>query len=152
MGKPCNACKIRIANKVTYLKDLCCAINICPSCGYIVNKKAIASVKAPDLAEVIKFFVDNGYTEQAGIKAWNYYNDAHWHNSQGKAVLNWKQTMRGNWFKPEYMIGAKTTVYSGNASTVTGICDRVGCGNMLPNDVYVEDKSTYCSIKCMKGE
>jgi hypothetical protein len=54
---------------------------------------------APQIEEVKLFFEENGYAN--GDKAWNYYNDADWKDSTGKPVKNWKQKMRGVWFKDE---------------------------------------------------
>jgi len=53
----------------------------------------------PQIEEVKLFFEENGYVN--GEKAWNYYNDADWKDSTGKPVKNWKQKMRGVWFKDE---------------------------------------------------
>jgi hypothetical protein len=53
----------------------------------------------PSINEVIQFFDDNGYIN--GEKAWNYYNDGEWKDSNGKQVINWKQKMRIVWFKDE---------------------------------------------------
>lgn len=53
----------------------------------------------PSIDEVIKFFDENGYIN--GDKAWNYYNDGEWKDSNGKQVINWKQKMRIVWFKEE---------------------------------------------------
>ena len=63
------------------------------------NKGKKSKFEHPELDEVVKFFTDNGYSN--GEKAWNYYNDADWKDSKGKPVLNWKQKMRGVWFKDE---------------------------------------------------
>jgi hypothetical protein len=51
--------------------------------------------------EVILYFKENGYKEDIAIKAFNYYNEANWHDASGKKVLNWKQKMQSVWFKPE---------------------------------------------------
>jgi len=56
---------------------------------------------APTALEVQNYFIENGYSQQAGVKAFEYYNGAGWKDSRGKQVLNWKQKMQGNWFKPE---------------------------------------------------
>jgi hypothetical protein len=56
----------------------------------------------PSLDEVIKFFKKNGYRWDIAELTFKYYSDADWHDSKGKPVLNWKQKIRGNWFKPEY--------------------------------------------------
>lgn len=55
----------------------------------------------PNIYDVVDFFVSNGYSEEAARKAFMYYDDAKWHDSRGKKVLNWKQKMRAVWFKDE---------------------------------------------------
>lgn len=55
----------------------------------------------PAISEVATFFEENGYTIQAAEKAFNYYADGNWTDRDGKQVVNWKQKMRANWFKPE---------------------------------------------------
>jgi hypothetical protein len=72
----------------------------------IINKdiskiKVEKKIVKPNMNEVIEFFVSNGYSDIAGVKAFNYYNEADWKDSKGKKVLNWKQKMRGVWFKDE---------------------------------------------------
>ena len=54
----------------------------------------------PTPSEVESFFTENGYTAEAARRAFDYYTDANWHDAEGKPVLNWKQKMRGVWFKP----------------------------------------------------
>lgn len=56
----------------------------------------------PTPSEVESFFSENGYTAEAARRAFDYYTDANWHDAEGKPVLNWKQKMRGVWFKPEH--------------------------------------------------
>jgi hypothetical protein len=51
--------------------------------------------------EVIDYFILNGYKKEIAIKAFNYYNEANWHDASGKKVLNWKQKMQSVWFKEE---------------------------------------------------
>lgn len=55
----------------------------------------------PDLSEVVKYFVDNGFSAELGDKAWRYYNEAKWHDGLGNAVKNWKQKMQAVWFKKD---------------------------------------------------
>lgn len=55
----------------------------------------------PLLKEVSQYFIDNGYTEQSAINAFNYYKEGDWKDSKGNKVKNWKQKMRGVWFKDE---------------------------------------------------
>ena len=56
----------------------------------------------PTPSEVESFFTENGYTAEAARRAFDYYTDANWHDAEGKPVLNWKQKMRGVWFKPDH--------------------------------------------------
>ena len=65
-----------------------------------VNKKSKV-FKAPDISEVIEYFIANGYCEAAAIKAHSYYSIADWHDSKGDKVKNWKQKMQAVWFKEE---------------------------------------------------
>jgi len=55
----------------------------------------------PEINEVIKYFIENGYSEESATMAFKYYDEGNWKDSTGKQVLNWKQKMRGVWFKPE---------------------------------------------------
>lgn len=74
-----------------------------------VNRSKV-KVYIPDVEEVIQFFIDNGYKSEAGIKAFNYYNESGWIDSNGKKVLNWKQKIRGVWFKDENKINTNNTL------------------------------------------
>jgi hypothetical protein len=56
----------------------------------------------PTEQEVIDFFTDNGFRADIASNAFNYYDSAQWRDSRGKAVINWKQKMRGVWFKDEH--------------------------------------------------
>ena len=56
----------------------------------------------PTPSEVESFFTENGYTAEAARRAFDYYTDANWHDAEGKPGINWKQKMRGVWFKPEH--------------------------------------------------
>ena len=64
------------------------------------RKKKKVSIP-PSLAEVIKYFFDNGYSVDVGKRAFEGYNVADWHDTNGKPVLNWKQKMNNVWFKDE---------------------------------------------------
>lgn len=68
-----------------------------------INNKKKVSKKfiSPTMDEVKQYFEENGYTIEAGIKAWKYYNEADWHDSKGTKVKNWKQKMQAVWFKDE---------------------------------------------------
>lgn len=60
-----------------------------------------APFKKPTLDDVKKYFSDNGYSETAAEKAFNYYDVANWFDSKGSPILNWKQKMINVWFKEE---------------------------------------------------
>jgi uncharacterized protein YdaU (DUF1376 family) len=66
-----------------------------------VKKKNTIAIQPVIVNEVIIYFKENGYKEDIAIKAFNYYNEANWHDASGKKVLNWKQKMQSVWFKPE---------------------------------------------------
>lgn len=74
---------------------------------------------APTADEVVAYFSDNGYRAEIGLKAFNYYNDANWTDSKGRKVLNWKQKMQGNWFKPENEGKTQITVPKNSKRTYT---------------------------------
>ncbi len=67
-------------------------------------KKSKVNVYMPNVEEVIKYFLDNGYKAEAALNAWKYYEESSWIDSNGKKVLNWKQKMRGVWFRDENKI------------------------------------------------
>jgi len=55
----------------------------------------------PSQDDVILYFQENGYTKSSAIHAYKYYNEGDWKDSRGNQVKNWKQKMRGVWFKDE---------------------------------------------------
>lgn len=74
----------------------------CKECKNVKNKKTIVEkFTPPKLDDVEKYFFENGYTKNSGKKAFQYYDCADWKDSRGQPVKNWKQKMRGVWFKPE---------------------------------------------------
>ncbi len=79
----------------------------------IIKSKDNTRFKTPSVEDVVKFFTDNGYTEESAVHAFNYYNDAEppWTDSRGKKVRGWKQKMRGVWFKPENKISNQESEY-----------------------------------------
>ena len=56
----------------------------------------------PSLSEVIEFFNENGFEDIGAIKAYTYYDEGGWTDSKGNKVKNWKQKMRGIWFREEF--------------------------------------------------
>lgn len=67
-----------------------------------VKEKESQRFAAPTLDEVKDFFKENGYTTEAATKAFTYYSEAQWRDSRGQTVKNWKQKMRGVWFRDEH--------------------------------------------------
>lgn len=70
------------------------------------EEKAIAFIP-PTLSEVQAYFQTNGYSQDAGTKAFTYYDTGGWKDSSGKKVKNWKQKMQAVWFRPEHKIYTK---------------------------------------------
>jgi uncharacterized protein DUF4373 len=68
------------------------------------EKKEKKKLTPPTQSEVVQYFLENGYTENSGIKAFKYYSEGKWKDSRGQPVRNWKQKMRGVWFKDENFI------------------------------------------------
>lgn len=84
-----------VTENVTHSERLCNTTKV---------KKSKVNVYMPEVQEVIKYFLDNGFKPEAARNAWNYYNESNWIDSNGKKVLNWKQKMRGVWFRDENKI------------------------------------------------
>lgn len=74
------------------------------------NSKGGVTAPPPPLEDVISYFTENGYSEDAARKAWNYYNASLgengrvWKDGKGQTVKNWKQKMQAVWFKDENKI------------------------------------------------
>jgi hypothetical protein len=66
------------------------------------KKPKVIKYKNPTIEEVYKYFKENGYTRECAEKAYHYYNEANWVDSKGNKVRNWKQKMRGVWFRDEH--------------------------------------------------
>jgi hypothetical protein len=59
---------------------------------------------APTVDEVKVYFLQNGYSDLAAVKAWGYYDAGNWKDSKGNQVRNWKQKMQSVWFRDEHRI------------------------------------------------
>ncbi len=68
------------------------------------DKKPKKVFTPPLLEDVILFFNENQYSDLGAKKAFEYYDEGNWKDSKGNQVKNWKQKMRGVWFKDEYKI------------------------------------------------
>jgi len=58
----------------------------------------------PQIPDVEKYFLDNGFSKEAANKFFKYYNEADWKDGKGNAVKNWKQKAISVWFKEENKI------------------------------------------------
>jgi len=78
------------------------------------KKETVKKVKneLPTLDQVVSYFKENGYTEDAGTKAFNYYQSANWHDARGNKVKNWKQKMQAVWFKEENKVGSVALLFN----------------------------------------
>jgi hypothetical protein len=74
-----------------------------------VNRSKV-KIYIPTIDEVISYFLENGFKTESAKLAWNYYNESGWIDSNGKKVLNWKQKMRGVWFRDENKINTNNTL------------------------------------------
>lgn len=81
------------------------------------NKKPKKVFTPPILEDVILFFKENNYSEFVAKKAFDYYSEGNWKDSKGLQVKNWKQKMRGVWFKDEYKISEEKE-YQGYKSQI----------------------------------
>jgi len=97
--------------------------------------------KIPKIEEVINYFKENGFSEAAAKKAFDYYESGNWHDSKGNQVKNWKQKMQGVWFKDENKIQTTSThpkinpvfdlgmKFSGPMNTFMGRCEGYRINN-----------------------
>jgi hypothetical protein len=79
----------------------------------------------PPLDEVKNYFLENGFSEQKAVNAYNYYNVANWHDGKGYPVLNWKQKMRGVWFKDDSREKSIAAPAPGKAASLINQFERV---------------------------
>lgn len=71
----------------------------------IKERKGNKNIFIPPLIDDVKaYFIENGYSVEAAIKAYNFYNINDWKDSKNNKVKNWKQKMHGVWFKEENKI------------------------------------------------
>lgn len=73
----------------------------------VIKKKVVNKFTAPTILEVETYFTENGYNKEIAKKAFEYYAVADWKDSKGNQVKNWKQKMRGVWFKDENKINVQ---------------------------------------------
>lgn len=88
--------------------------NVNDNANVNANENKKEKFVAPSLQEVEQFFSENNFKLETARNAFHYYNEANWKDSRGKAIQNWKQKMRGVWFKDENkdIALSKKTVYT----------------------------------------
>lgn len=90
-----------VINGITNITDSV-SVSVSVSDSVIVKKKEKKTTfSPPTIWEVEQYFTTNQYNIATARKAWNFYEVADWHDSQGKKVRNWKQKMQSVWFKEE---------------------------------------------------
>ena len=65
------------------------------------KKAPVKKFQPPTQDEVVAYFESNGYSADAAVRAYRYYDAGNWKDAKGSQVRNWKQKMVGNWFKDE---------------------------------------------------
>lgn len=63
----------------------------------------------PTLDEVKEFFKSKGYTEEAAMKFYDYYNNddgSPWKDGKGQLIKDYKKKAKSVWFRDEYRIPA----------------------------------------------
>jgi uncharacterized protein YdaU (DUF1376 family) len=76
------------------------------------KKGGAGGKKQPTQDEVIQFFNDKGYSSDAAMRAFDYYNAGGWRDRDGKEVKNWKQKMIAVWFKEDNKLKPHSTQYA----------------------------------------
>ncbi len=62
------------------------------------HKKERKQFIPPTYEQVEAFFLENNESLNNLPRCYHHYADANWTNSRGKKVVNWKQTIKTNWF------------------------------------------------------
>jgi len=65
------------------------------------KSRVVNKFTAPTILEVQTYFNENGFSKELAKRAFDYYDVGNWKDSKGNQVKNWKQKMRGVWFKDE---------------------------------------------------
>lgn len=61
----------------------------------------------PSLIEVQEYFKSKDYPVELADKAYMFYSELNWHDTNNKPVKNWKTKMINVWFKPENKLPPK---------------------------------------------
>lgn len=85
-----------------------------PSIKKEVKEKVSKVFVPPTLQEWCKFFAEKGYKREVAENSFMAYDNAKWHDTFGKPVLNWKQKAINVWFKEEHKEESKKKQVVGN--------------------------------------
>lgn len=88
-------------------------------------KKTSIEFIPPTLDEFVDYFIENGYSEDVGKRAWTGYHEANWHDSKGNPVKNWRQKCQNNWFKPEHKNGFNKGEKVSKTNTSMSVADEL---------------------------
>jgi hypothetical protein len=102
------------STKLTVNDNVNVNVNVNDTVNVNDNKKRVKAFSPPTLSDVQEYFFENGYTKEAGLKAFNYYAVGNWKDSTGKQVKNWKQKMNAVWFKDEHKIVKNERTFNKN--------------------------------------
>ena len=61
-------------------------------------------IKEIRIEDIKLYFFENGYSDLAAQRFFDYYSVANWKDSKGNRVKNWKQKAQAVWFKPDNKI------------------------------------------------
>lgn len=61
-------------------------------------------IKEIRIEDIKLYFFENGYSDLAAQRFYDYYSVANWKDSKGNKVKNWKQKAQAVWFKPDNKI------------------------------------------------
>jgi hypothetical protein len=68
------------------------------------NNNKSKEEKEIKVEDIILYFTENGYSDIAAKKFYNYYSVSNWKDGKGNEVKNWKQKAQAVWFKDENKI------------------------------------------------
>ena len=74
------------------------------------EKNERSKFKVPTLEEVLAYFEEHKYKKTEAEKAYHFYNNRNWNDSNNRPVKNWKLKMQEVWFKEENKIKVQAPI------------------------------------------
>jgi hypothetical protein len=74
------------------------------------EKNERSNFKVPTLEEVLAYFEEHKYKKTEAEKAYHFYNNRNWSDSNNRPVKNWKLKMQEVWFKEENKIKVQAPI------------------------------------------